>query len=478
MKHYRNIIEKRDVRNHILYLAVLVCSLFSMLLTFFDFSRPQGGGYTLLFLLPLSYLFFLVGCKSNWNEIPQNIGLSVLFILQFIRLVITPAFLVFGGYHEIITYKASENTPLASILMLYETLWIMLAFKIKTKRRIPLVHGIKEKAFNQRMSFLMLTIVTITGLLCCFAPEILKSYRTIAGVFTEIDYTGMEQSYVVDAYATGFFSKFMLVSANYMLKVVRILLPAYLMVWLSVKFGKKARISAALLVVSPFLLVDGAIARSIYFTLFLLLTYDYLFHVNMKKLYMPTILAGIMVVVYFGARYMVARDTITLTDYISDKLIDYFAGLNIVAGSFNLPAGLFTRLHYFIGDILRAVPFANTLFGLDSGDTVQIFFNQCNMRAGGQIPTTLGMGAYYFGILFAPLYSFLFALLCKNYGRKYIYADNPYDRLVYLYISIICALGISMYNMEITLGTLVQVVFPIYIIARLAYPKIKKRKNL
>lgn len=449
-----------------------------MLLTLFDFSSPRGGGYMLLFLLPLSYLLFMVGCKSSWNEIPQNIGLSILFILQFIRLVIAPIFLVFGGYHEIITYRASENTPLASILMLYETLWIMLALKIKTKRRIPLVHGIKEKAYNQRMSFLMLMVAAITGLICCFAPQILQSYRTIAGVFTETGYTSMEQSYVINAYETGFFSKLMLVSANYILKVVRILLPAYLMVWLFVKFGKKARIPAALLVVSPFLLVDGAIARSIYFTLFLLLTYDYLFHVNVKKLYTPTILAGIMVVVYFGSRYMVARDTITLTDYISDKLIDYFAGLNIVAGSFNLPASLFTRFHYFIGDILRAVPFANSLFGLDSGDTVQIFFNECNRKAGGQIPTTLGMGAYYFGILFAPLYSFLFAWLCKKYGRKYIYADNPYYRLVYLYISIICALGISMYNMEITLGTLVQVVFPVYIIARLAYPKIKKRKSL
>lgn len=423
--------------------------------------------------MPFSYILFLVGCKSSWNEIPQNIGLSVLFILQFIRLVVTPIFLVLGGYHEVITYKASENTPLASVLMLYETLWIMLALKIKTKLNIPFVHGIMERKFNRRMSFLMLLIMAITAGICFSAPEILQNYRTIAGVFTEADYTSVEQSFIVEAYATGFFKKLMLVSANYILKVVRILVPTYLLVWSYVKFGKKLRILMLLVVISPFLFVDGAIARSIYFTLFLLLTYDYLFQMNKKKLYAPAILAGIMVVVYFGARYMVISNTITLTDYISDKLVDYFAGANIVAASFNLPTGLFTRFHYFIGDILRAIPFANTLFGLDSGDTSAIFFNAQNMT-GGAIPTTIGMGAYYFGVFLAPVYSFIFALLCKNYGRKYLYAKNPYYRLVYLYISFICALGITMYNIEITLATLVQVIFPIYIVTRLAYPKIKR----
>lgn len=44
MKHYKKIIvKKKNVKNHILYLTLLLFSFFSMLLAIFDFSRPRGG---------------------------------------------------------------------------------------------------------------------------------------------------------------------------------------------------------------------------------------------------------------------------------------------------------------------------------------------------------------------------------------------------------------------------------------------------
>ncbi|MGG7190016.1 O-antigen polymerase [Clostridium paraputrificum] len=475
-RNENNLIIKSDLKNQSIYLFMMFISVITLVATLLDFSKPYS--YFWLFLLPLSFLFFMFICKSCWSEIPQNFGLTILIILEFIRLVITPIFLVLGDYHEIITLNIEDNTAMASLLMFYETMCIAFALRIKIPIKYESFKNIDNNKCNHKMNILMGTIILFTAILCVFAPEILKNYRSIWGLFTDKYFTTVEQSFIVNQYSTSIAKKFFLVTVNYVLKVIRILLPLYLMIWSYLKFNNKAKMFCIFLVLSPLIFVDGAIARSIYFVLFLMLIYQYLYKIDVKKLYKPLTIGCICAIGFFSARLVFVSDSVGLLDYISDKLVDYFAGLNIVSGSFNLPTSISLRFHYFIGDLLRTIPFANTLFGLSSSDTIQIFFNTYNGTTGGQIPTTIGMGAYYFGFIFAPFYSVLFARLCKNYGRKYQVETNPYYKLIYLYISFISALGIGMYNMEIALGTLVQVIFPIYLVVRIAYPKIKGRKSI
>ena len=191
---------------------------------------------------------------------------------------------------------------------------------------------------------------------------------------------------------------------------------------------------------------------------------------------LPVIIAGVFVVIYFVARFFVSGGT-NVISYFADKSVDYFAGANIVGGVFNLPQELKYRIQYHLYDLLRMVPYANTIFGLDSSDYLQGFFNTCNNVQGGQIPPTIAMSSYYLGVFFAPVYSIIFARLCKKYGEKAVLAQNPYYRLVYTYISFITALGICMYSIDITLITLSQVILPIYIILRIAYKKTNLEKT-
>lgn len=459
-------------KNVPVFFVLLITSIISSLIILFDISRAIGTGYEILFLLPIGYIFFIVITKTCWNEIPGNIGLTVLFAIQFIRLVVAPLFVCLSNYHNIISLNASENNIYAIILMLYESLWISIFLNYNQKKRYIKYKDIDDHASNKRMNLAMAIVIGLTIIICYFAPEILKYYRTIDGLWKDDQFTNVEQSYIINQYSSSIFKKFMLVTANYILKVMRLLIPAYLMILLKKHETGFLRIISLLLVISPFLFVDGAIARSLYLTLFLLLLYNYLYKIDVKKMYFPIFLGGILVVIYFAIRYKYSNAD-SLTEYIADKTVDYFAGVNIVGGIFNLPLDIEARWHYFTLDIIRCIPFANTLFGLDSKDMVQPFFNQYNQLSGGQIPTTVGMGAYYFSVAFAPIYSAVFAVVCKSSGQKALQAQNPYYMLVYLYLSVICALGIGMYNIEITLGTIVQIILPIYIIARIAYPRIK-----
>lgn len=60
-----------DWKNQILYVLMLLISVFSLGMVLLDFLKPDG--YELIFLLPLSYIVLMIFCQNSWNEIPQNI---------------------------------------------------------------------------------------------------------------------------------------------------------------------------------------------------------------------------------------------------------------------------------------------------------------------------------------------------------------------------------------------------------------------
>lgn len=457
-------------KNGAFLIFCIVTALCSALFLLVSIPSSIGTGYFCLFLLPIMFVFMTFVARASFDEIPQNIGITILFFLEYMRLVVSPVFVVIAEYYNVITYNASQNNPLGIMLMIYEAMCITLALSIRINYKFVQYENIDNRYSNKKMTFLVILILIVTIVICYYAPEIFRNYRSITGVFSDNEFTHLEQSYIVNKYSTSTFKKLMLVLANYVLKVVRLLVPAYLMIQLVKRSSFLSKALSWVLVASPFLLVDGAIARSLYLSFFLLLLYNYLYGIERKKLFLPVIVAVLLVVVYFGARYRLLGST-SLATYIADKSVDYFAGANIVGASFNLPNDFFTRIYYLSLDILRSIPFANTIFGLNSGDYVQSFFNAYNYTAGGQIPTTVGMGSYYFSPFFAPLFSMIFTVLCKKYGRKYIYAENPYYKLVYIYMSFICALGVGMYNIEITLGAWVQIILPLYLVARIAYPR-------
>lgn len=461
---------RKNLSSGTLYQTILSLIAFFSFVYIFIFERPENG-YNLICLLPLTYIFFSFISRNCWGMIPQNFGITILYSLEFIRLVVSPMLVAASGYYCVIFYRAEVNNGKGILLLIYEAICIGLALRCKSTYRVYQFENINDRNANSRMNFLMIFIIVVTVGVCILAPEILSGYRTIAGLFTDVLYTSIEGVQISAEYTTS--SKFLVVTGNYILKVVRLLVPAYILVILRNRLSRAYKIICYAVILSPFLFVDGTIARSIFYTIFLLMIYYQLYGKDMKKMMVPVVIAAILVVVYFVARFFVGGG-IGALNYFADKSIDYFAGANVVGGVFNLPTDFEHRFHYHLYDLLRTVPYANTIFGLNSSDYLQRFFNINNHVNGGQIPPTIGMSSYYLSTIFAPFYSVIFARLCKKYGEKARLVDHPYYRLIYTYISFISALGICMYSIDITLITLAQVIFPIFIVIHCSYKRIKE----
>lgn len=470
---YNSKVLSHNSRGGFILQSVLSLIAFCSFIILFFADNPKNG-YDLLSVLPLVYIVMTLICKNCWKRIPINFGLTMLFLLEFIRLVISPLLVFASNYHCVIWYQAEINNSKGIMLMAFEAMSIALALRCKMTIRTNEYENIDTLRANKRMNMLMIAILIVSILVCVVEPEILTGFRTIAGVFTDSLYTSMVGVQLTPGYSDT--SKFWVVTGNYLFKVVRLILPAYILVVLRNRMAKRYTLICYCVILSPFLFVDGTIARSIFYTVFLLMLYYQLYGRDVKKMMLPVIIAGVFVVIYFVARFFVSGGT-NVISYFADKSVDYFAGANIVGGVFNLPQELKYRIQYHLYDLLRMVPYANTIFGLDSSDYLQGFFNTCNNVQGGQIPPTIAMSSYYLGVFFAPVYSIIFARLCKKYGEKAVLAQNPYYRLVYTYISFITALGICMYSIDITLITLSQVILPIYIILRIAYKKTNLEKT-
>lgn len=461
----RTVNGSKTVFQSVIVLASLSVSMYMLL-----FNEPENG-YELLFVLPFSFSIMLLLSRNCWKEMPENFGITVLTVLEFIRLVVSPILVVSAGYYELVRWNDSSNNSKGIMLIAYEAVCIGLALRVYTKTTHYKTLDIDDAASNRRMNHIVLALISITLAICVLAPEILIGYRTIFGLFTDISYTSVEQSMIVSEYSSSFFKKLLLVTGNYLFKVVRILVPTYILVVIRNRTARVYRIICYAIILSPFFIVDGTIARSLFYSVFLLIIYYQLYGMDMKKMIVPIVASGILVGVYFWTRFSITGGT-DFVRYMAEKSIDYFAGANVVGATFNLPQDFGTRFKYFGYDLLRTIPYANTIFGLNSGDNIQRFFNLSIGMTGGQIPPTIGMGSYYFSVIFAPAYSIIFARTCKKYGRKSRTAKNPYYRLVYIYMSFITALGICMYSIDVTLLTMTQVILPIYIIARICYKPI------
>ena len=96
-----------------------------------------------------------------------------------------------------------------------------------------------------------------------------------------------------------------------------------------------------LCVISSFLIVDGAIARSLYYAVILIFVYINLYSPKhaMWKILGLFMCGAVFVLIYWILRYSTSEEKSIqgFFDYFSRALSSYFSGVNVVSGSFNLP---------------------------------------------------------------------------------------------------------------------------------------------
>ncbi|MBQ9796921.1 MAG: oligosaccharide repeat unit polymerase [Clostridia bacterium] len=441
-----------------------------------DFNKPHY--YDVLFLMPLVFSLLSFVFYQIYFLIPSNLGVSLIVCLSFWRMVITPLFMSLGDYSVVLQYNLSANTDKAVFLICYEMMAIFIALYVLCRRSNKQKDGSVVLRGNAKISkiYVLLLIFILVILAFCISttPELLEGYRTVFEI-SEQFFVNHEDAYIVEQYGKDFISKLSLVLGQYFMRAAVIIVPAFLIILLLRKqsVSPVAKILSFLMCLLPLFFIGGAIARSLIYCveLFLLRSYMTPSKRTNKRMAFLILVAAVLVIIWWLFRLDVNGGVDNVFAYFSETFNSYFSGVNIVSGVFNMPNDFEIKLHYFIYDYIGSVPFGNTLFGL-TGDRIQPFFNAFNGTT-GQIPTTIGMGYYYFGYLLAPLYSILFACIAFKASEKVQQCNTQtpvrYIRLLVMIFSF--SMGIIMYNIEILFTNVFSLILPMYIMERISYKK-------
>lgn len=460
----------------IILILMILISLSVSLLLIVDYSKPLH--YSLLFILPLVFTFLLIIFAKLFRVFLNNIGVTMIMGLLFCRLVISPFLMFLGGYPDIVTLNINQYTSFAILLVMYETIAVMFAMFVLMDRESDEDHNFESNCvclINKRYRLMVFSILLVQLAIFVYTPELLEGYRTMFQISDQY-FTSLEQYHIIHKYGTTFWKKFSLVTGSYLMNIIRLVLPCYLIVCINRKKRSKIRqLVSYLTALIPLFLIDGTIARSVIysFILFFIIRYIYPFK-NTKKMAKIFVIASIGVILFWIIRFNASSNQTDILRYFAIRFSTYFSGVNIVAGSFNLPRNIKTRIHYFAYDYLKSIPFGNTLFSLEAGD-IQKFFNNVNGTS-GQIPTTIGSGYYYFGFLLAPVYSIIFAIMAFKMGKQVNKSKNIISKMRYLFLTVTFSMGIVMYNIPITLSRLFSVALPLYLIEVYAFG-IQRRNN-
>ncbi len=445
-----------------------------------DFNRPTE--YTCLFLLPLIFAMCSIVFCPIYELIPKNLGATLIIVLFFVRMVISPLFMSLGNYTVSISKGVEYNTILAIFLVCYENLAVFFTlFFLQQKSSLndKLLDSttIKTESMQHRQKikrqykFLLIGVLMVLCFCIAYTPALMKTYRTVFQIGDKF-FTNYEDALITEQYGTSFVAKLSLVTGQYLMRASIILYPSIIIISCANTNKKFLKWVALCFTTVPLFFIGGTIARSLIYCVVLLLLWNLLYnrHKMNQKIIKLFSIASFVVIGWWIFRSSVSsleRFVIDI-DSFSERFSSYFSGVNIVSGSFNLERTLDLRFRYFAYDFLSTFPYGNTLFGI-SHETVQPFFNAMNSSS-GQIPTTIGMGYYYFGFVLSPIYSIVFAIISFNAANQLIHRTTNPIKYVRLLLTVFqFGMGIIMYNIEITMTNYWTLILPLYLMERFAY---------
>lgn len=448
------------------FIAAVIVSLIIAL------DRAIPTYYAFLPVMPLIFGFCCILFSDVFSYVPQNLGVTIILGLFFVRNIITPLVMFLGNYTGVIYLNIENNTTPAIFLVSLETVAVFCAMSLRLKKIAKKCcvadETGKELSFKSLKKYFLVIMIVLFVLIVCdiIAPEMMDSYRTIFDIGEE-HFANFEDSDIVRIYGTTFVKKLAIVLGRYIARALILIFPALIIAFTFYKNNLLYKLLGFFVCFVPLFYIAGGIARSLIYMICLFLLYN---HCTAKtsRLSNKQLLPIVIGVIVAGFWWLYDYNSGELWSMLSGTLNAYFSGVNIVSGGFNLPNNMEYSMRYFINDFTSTIPFGGTIFGI-SYETVQSFFNSANYTF-GQIPPTISMGNYYFGPALAPIYSIIFAILAVDSGNQLSNNRNmhpmKYIRLCFSVFQF--SMGIVMYNIEITMIAVFSLILPMILIEKLS----------
>ena len=437
-----------------------------------DISNEE---YRWLFLLPLSYcvlniLFVRIFSNRTFN----SFIIIIIHGFYFIRIVLASLLFAMSDYN--FHFKNEANATSSIALMIYEMIIIYIIIFIwsnKVSETASKEVIITDRIYNRCQVTLLCIGIVLMGLLV-LNPNSILLYRNGLDFFN-YEFTGFTSTEIIRQYSGSIISKFGIVTFRYVFNISRIIVPCIIAMMLKYKQRRNYQIIISTIImifVLNFLIMDDTIAYSICYSLIILIFLSKL--IDSKKIFKNALLvtAG-LVILFFVARFILSQEIFkneginnNPVEYISGVLQSYFSGITNIGASLNMYSDdIFEKGKYLIYEILRGIPYASTLFGLDE-TSLGIYFNTINNSV-GQIVPMLGSSKFYFGYIFAPLLSCILVIIGLKANRDFTRYDNPFQIISLITISLYATLGISMYSLEIVCVGFFCIALPIFILGKI-----------
>ena len=411
--------------------------------------------YNLMPLIPLINGIMSLIALQNIGHRKTNVAAVLMFGVMSVRYAIIPFLMTYGGQFTLMKVHIDANAETGILLSIYECVAVNLAIIFAFKRiRINYDNIEVNAVFDSKMYKYVVLMFLFCVVMLASSPVLLDNYMTIFDLNQE-EFTHAGR---VDEAALGSVVRIMRSLYSVVFNVARILVPIY------VVGACEKRISSnfflfcivMLFVFLQFMMITATFAESIVSALVVLLAVIKIrpsLGNRIVKL-SPFAVAGI-ILTYFFVRYQVSQVSghsqymgNNTLEYICGTVSAYFTGIDNVAAALNLPKD--EVFSHFISSLQITIPFNTTIFG-KAGESLPALYNLSNGVL-GQIPATVGNGYYYFGYLFAPIFSVLFAYYGIQFGIMSLATESYWRYICYSFIGIVLALGIGMYNEVIALG--------------------------
>lgn len=442
-------------------LFILLASI-SLLITLYIGSSDIPPRYSYIAFLPglIICLYLMIAITLEDNA--QNFATSMIAILTFIRYSIVPLLYTLSNYSTIMGAASYLHGNDAVFLMMYEAIVITVAI-IFANRKI--ISNSKTHVYIENTDRLS-TIVWLCLLFCIISSIIFPSIQDIFKTILELDTEEFSTRDYEDL-ALGTIARIIRTLFTVIFNITRIIFPIYIIRYIAKTKNsvRWTRVFLILFILLQFLLLTTTFAEAIVSSLVIFLVVAKLEGNAMKSMKRWAVIFVIAIIItYFSVRFQVGSSMYgngNAIEYITLITNAYFTGLDNVAASINIPR--YDTGQYLQSSILQTIPFNTTLFG-PRNVNMPTLFNAVNGTS-GQIPPTIGNGYFYFGYLLAPVISFAFTYLSIILCRKANLTGSIWRYTSYMFISIVLALGISMYNEIIALSWVNAWGIPMFIIA-------------
>lgn len=444
---------------------VLVISMVIILIAIFLSGDTNNTVYRNLFLLPLLHGVIMIIFFSKADEMLKYPGQKIIYVLFFLRNVVTPLLLAVNNYNLGIVIKNKSDIDYSIFLMLYETFMVFLVLSHKT-RPFKRKHRYKKSfldrcAFVQKpFDFLLISLTVITIILWIVIPELRKSYGSIFNLSNLIQ---VANNVVKDDLSMS--TRALATVGGMLLTFCRIFVSLWLLYRIRL-YSSSTRVGVLAALVLAFfqMLFIGAQLMFAFYILFFIFFAVTKLWPDSKKI-MFTIFGTI---VLFGIIWIpfVKGGFVSWDSFIRDLggyLQAYLPGVANIAGTVHLER--VNLLETGFADIYTMIPFRNTLFGLQVTNLSDIFNGYNNIA--GQIMPLIGESYHYFGPIFAPILSMIFAqgTIWANkemYKSKHIFSFGTYTMFMLYFSSMLVCKNLILFG-----STFTSILLPMMIMCKI-----------